>query len=142
MRILVTGGAGYVGSTLLPLLLAAGARGRGLDTLLHGGESLLGVWSHPDFEFVRADLCDGASRQAALGGIEAVVHLAAIVGDPACARQPDLARAVNLQSSLALIEESQRAGVSRFLFASTCSTYGKMRDANQFVDEESELSPV
>jgi nucleoside-diphosphate-sugar epimerase len=71
-----------------------------------------------------------------------VVHLAAIVGDPACSRQPDLARAVNLQASLALMEESQRAGVSRFLFASTCSNYGKMKDANQFVDEETELSPV
>ena len=83
-----------------------------------------------------------AMRQAAVVGIDAVVHLAAIVGDPACSRQPDLARAVNLQGSLALIEESQRAGVSRFLFASTCSNYGKMKDANKYVDEETELSPV
>ncbi len=142
MNILVTGGAGYIGSTLVPLLLADGHRVRVLDTLLHGGESLLGVWAHPDFEFVRGDLCDGASRRAALTGIEAVVHLAAIVGDPACARQPDLARAVNLQSSLALIEESRQAGVSRFIFASTCSNYGKMKDANQYVDEESELRPI
>jgi nucleoside-diphosphate-sugar epimerase len=80
--------------------------------------------------------------QSAVAGIEAVVHLAAVVGDPACSRQPDLARAVNLQGSLALIEESQRAGVSRFLFASTCSNYGKMKDANKYADEETELSPV
>ena len=142
MKILVTGGAGYIGSTLVPLLLADGHRVRVLDTLLHGGESLLGVWCHPDFEFVHGDVCNRAQVQAAVAGMEAVVHLAAVVGDPACARQPDLARVVNLQASLALIEESQRAGASRFLFASTCSNYGKMKDANEYVDEESELRPV
>jgi nucleoside-diphosphate-sugar epimerase len=73
---------------------------------------------------------------------DAVVHLAAIVGDPACAREPDLARATNLDASLALIAESQRVGVERFIFASTCSNYGKMKDTDQYVDEESELAPV
>lgn len=142
MNILVTGGAGYVGSTLVPLLLAEGHRVKVLDCLLHGGESLLGVWSHPCFEFIPGNVRDRAARQTALDGVEAVVHLAAIVGDPACARQPDVARAVNLEASLKLVEESQSAGVSRFIFASTCSNYGKMKDSNAFVDEESELSPV
>ncbi len=142
MRVLITGGAGYVGSTLAPLLLAAGHKVRVLDRLLYGGESLLGVWSHPDFEFVHGDVRDRETLRKAVSECDAVVHLAAIVGDPACAREPETARAVNLDASMALIEESRRAGVQRFVFASTCSNYGKMKDPSQFVNEESELQPV
>jgi nucleoside-diphosphate-sugar epimerase len=131
-----------VGSTLAPLLLAGGHQVRVLDHLAYGGESLLGVWCHPGFEFIRGDIRDRATVQTAVSERDAVVHLAAVVGDPACSRQPDVARATNLEASLALIEESQRAGVGRFIFASTCSNYGRMRDANQYVDEECELSPV
>jgi nucleoside-diphosphate-sugar epimerase len=142
MNILISGGAGYIGSTLTPLLLASGHKIRVLDHLAHGGESLLGVWRDPGFEFLRGDIRDRATVQAAVSGQDAVVHLAAVVGDPACARSPDVARATNLDASLGLIEESQRAGVGRFIFASTCSNYGKMKDANQYVDEDSDLSPV
>jgi nucleoside-diphosphate-sugar epimerase len=139
---LVTGGAGYLGSTLAPLLLAAGHQVRVLDHLAHGGESLLGVWCHPAFEFTRGDIRDRTTVRAAVAGRDAVVHLAAVVGDPACSRQPDLARATNLEASLMLIEESQHAGAGRFIFASTCSNYGKMTDSNQYLDEESKLSPL
>jgi nucleoside-diphosphate-sugar epimerase len=142
MRILVTGGAGYVGSTLVPLLLNAGHCVRVLDRLDHGGAPMLGVWSHPAFEFQLGDLREVGMVEKAVDGMDAVVHLAAVVGDPACARQPDLARAVNLVASLALIEQCRRAGVGRFVFASTCSNYGKMRDTSQYVDEDSELLPV
>lgn len=142
MRVLITGGAGYVGSTLAPLLLAAGHKVRVLDRLLYGGESLLGVWSHPDFEFVHGDVRDRETLRGAVSECDAVVHLAAIVGDPACAREPETARSVNLDASMNLIEESRRAGVQRFVFASTCSNYGKMKDPSQFVNEESELQPV
>jgi nucleoside-diphosphate-sugar epimerase len=142
MRVLVTGGAGYVGSTLVPLLLARGHEVRVLDSLVHGGDSLLGVWPNPAFAFQRGDLRDPAAVQAAVAGMEAVVHLAAIVGDPACAREPGLATAVNLEGSLSLLEACRAAGVRRFVFASTCSNYGRMSDPDGYVDETSALSPV
>jgi nucleoside-diphosphate-sugar epimerase len=142
MRILLTGGAGYIGSTLTPFLLASGHQVRVLDFLAYGGESLLGVWTHPGFEFIRGDIRDREIVRTAVADRDAVVHLAAIVGDPACSREPDLARSINLDASLALIAESQRAGVERFIFASTCSNYGRMKDTSRYVDEESELSPI
>jgi nucleoside-diphosphate-sugar epimerase len=143
MRVLVTGGAGYVGSTLVPMLLAAGGdRVRVVDALLHGGESLLGCVGHPAFEFVRGDLTEIGVVTRAVSGMDAVVHLAAIVGDPACARQPERARAVNLEASRALLEAARAAGVKRFIFASTCSNYGRMKDPSSYVDEASELAPV
>jgi nucleoside-diphosphate-sugar epimerase len=142
MNVLVTGGAGYIGSTLVPRLLAGGHSVRVLDSLLHGGESLLAVWGHSSFQFQTGDIRSRKDRQAALDGVQAVVHLAAIVGDPACARQSEVASAVNLEASLALFEEAGRAGVSRCVFASTCSNYGRMADPESYVDEESVLAPV
>ena len=142
MNILVTGGAGYIGSSLVPLLLAGGHRVRVFDSLLYGGESMLGVWLHPAFELIHGDIRDRDAVRAAVAGMDGVVHLAAIVGDPACARQPDQARAVNLDASISLVEECHRSNVSRLIFASTCSNYGRMSDPNGYVDETSELRPV
>ncbi len=144
MNILVTGAAGYLGSTLIPLLLEQGHSVVGLDSLRHAcaARPLLGAWPHPRFRFVHGDVRDAAAVAAALHGIDAVVNLAAIVGDPACALDPEESKAINLDASLSLAEASEKAGVRRFVFASTCSNYGKMRDPNGFVDESSELKPV
>jgi nucleoside-diphosphate-sugar epimerase len=74
--------------------------------------------------------------------MDAVVHLAAIVGDPACSRAPEAARDVNQDASVRLLDEAANAGVRRFVFASTCSNYGKMADPDGYVDETAELRPV
>jgi len=142
MRVLVTGGAGYVGSVVARLLLSEGYQVRVLDSLLYGGQALLGLYHDDKFDFVRGDTRSADVVNSALDGIDAVVHLAAIVGDPACARQPELAREVNLDASLQLFELSQRQGVSRFVFASTCSNYGRTSDPSRYVTEESELRPL
>ena len=140
--VLVLGGAGYVGSVVCHLLLGRGYRVRVLDSLLHGGRPLLGLYQGADFSFTRGDVRDAAAVERALAGADAVIHLAAIVGDPACARQPELARAVNLEASLELLRLAQRQGTGQLLFASTCSNYGRMADPTQYVTEESPLAPV
>lgn len=142
MKILITGGAGYIGSNLAPMLLQQGHHVRVLDSLLHGGQSMLGFWAHPRFEFIHGDVRDTSVVDTAVTGMDAVVHLAAIVGDPACARDPEVSRAVNHLASLDVIEASRRAGVQRFVFASTCSNYGQMSDPSLLADETWELNPV
>jgi nucleoside-diphosphate-sugar epimerase len=139
---LVTGGAGYVGSLVVDQLLARGTPVRVLDALLHGGvPSLLGAWGRPGFEFVRGDVRDPETRRAALADVDSVVHLAAIVGDPACSRLPELAQEVNLEATRALLADCEKLGVRRVVFASTCSNYGKM-PGDVLATEEFELRPV
>ena len=142
MKVLVTGGGGYLGSVVVRYLLCHGHRVRVLDCLLYGGAPLLGLYQEDEFEFIHGDIRSVETVNRALDGVEAVVHLAAIVGDPACARQPVLAREVNLAGSLQLFELRQHHNIKRFIFASTCSNYGKVSDPTQYVTEESDLRPV
>ncbi len=142
-KVLVTGAAGYVGSVLVRQLLRAGYEVVGVDLLCFGGESLLGVINDPGFHLHVGDLRDPAVQEEALRGVDAVVHLAAIVGDPACARQPELAEALNWTVSKELFDRCTADGsrIERFVFGSTCSNYGKMAD-EEWVDEDAPLRPI
>jgi nucleoside-diphosphate-sugar epimerase len=140
--VLVTGGAGYVGVPLCLELVRSGRKVRALDVLLHDQADVATGLEREGVEVRRADLLDADARRSALEGANAVVHLAAIVGDPACALDPDRAQAVNVEGTRALVEDAASAGVERFVFASTCSNYGRMADSSVPVDEQGELAPV
>ena len=96
----------------------------------------------PNFEFIKGDLRNANDIEKAISNIDGIAHLAAIVGDPACSKFSDEAKEVNWNAAVALFEKAERQGAKRFVFASTCSNYGKMTDPNAFVDENSELRPV
>lgn len=142
--VIVTGGAGYVGSVLSRKLLENGFCVICIDNLRYGGRSLIDIADHPNFIFKKADITNYKTVDKIIDAYPAycLVHLAAIVGDPACKLEPYLARNVNLQASIHLLEKAKEKGIKKFLFASTCSNYGKMKGSTEYVDENSPLSPV
>ena len=140
-KILVTGAAGYIGSVLVRQLLNKNYSVRGADLLFFGGDSLLDIYNHPNFEFLKGDLRQRKFIEQILDGVTDVIHLAAIVGDPACAKQPELAKQINLEASKQLFHLCNENNINKFIFASTCSNYGKM-EGNNLVNENSPLKPV
>ncbi len=138
MRVLVTGGAGYVGTVLVSALLQEGHQVRVLDRLDAGGHGLLGCVGRPGFSFIYGDVGDETVLGPALREAEAVVHLAAIVGYPACQRRPAEAIATNV-NAIKLLLELRNTG-QRLVLASTGSVYGTVADGT--CTEETPCSPI
>lgn len=138
-RILVIGGAGYIGSALLPKLLKEGYYVRVLDLLLYGTEAISSVLDHPRLNVVRADFRHIDEVVDAMKNMDAVVHLGGIVGDPACALDENVTIEVNLTATRMIAEVAKGSGISRFVFASTCSVYGA---SDEILSESSPLNPV
>ncbi len=141
-KVLVTGGAGYIGSVLVRLLLQESYKVVVVDNLSFGGESIVELLNDDNFTFIKGDVRDEELMRSAMSGVDYIAHLAAIVGDPACAKQPELTKSINLDASKRLYEIAESVGVKRFVFASTCSNYGKMEDGEGYVHEDSPLAPV
>jgi nucleoside-diphosphate-sugar epimerase len=138
MRILVTGGAGYVGSTLVPMLLEQGHRVRVYDSLKFGGHGLLPCCQSRHFELIKGDVTDADGVRKALEGVDAIVHLAAIVGYPACKKEPQVAQATNVEGTRNLL--NLRKADQKFIFASTGSIYGSIPD--YVCNENSPIGPI
>jgi nucleoside-diphosphate-sugar epimerase len=144
-HVVVTGGAGYIGSLLIGGLLRQGYYITVIDDLLYGGESLIVYLSHPSFHFAKANVCDNRSIRNSLREDwpkpKAIVHLAAIAGFPACqAVGRQVAWRYNVEATERVFEQSAELGMKRFIFASTYSIYGLSPD-NKPVTEESPLNP-
>lgn len=137
--VLVVGGAGYIGSHLVDLLLASGREVRVLDRLMYGGDSLAEFRTNARFSLVEGDATDISKLTAAVKDCSAVVHLAGLVGDPACAVNPEFTRQANIISTRMAREVAEAMGIHRFVFASSCSVYGA---SEREVCETDPLHPV
>src|SRR5271154_3395258 len=136
MKVLLTGHKGYIGAVAVPILRSAGHEVSGLDTDLFAGCNFGDVF--PAIPEVRKDLRD--LTRADLEGFDAVVHLAALSNDPLGNLDSQLTYDINHLASVKLAKLSKEAGVKRFVFSSSCSTYGAAGD--DFLDENASLNPV
>ncbi len=138
-NVLVIGGAGYIGSALVPRLLNDGFHVRLLDLLLYGTEPIAEWLDHPRLEVLQADFRQVDRVVEAMRDVDIVIHLGGIVGDPACALDEELTTEINVMATRMIAEVAKGSGVNRFVFASTCSVYGA---SDHILDEKSELNPV
>ncbi|MBI3320384.1 MAG: SDR family oxidoreductase [Candidatus Omnitrophica bacterium] len=136
-KMLVTGGAGYVGCALVPKLLAAGYGVIVYDLMLFGSD---GLPAHPRLQVIRGDIRDTSRVAEAVRGVQSVIHLACISNDPSFELDPALSRSINYDCFEPLVQACQAAGVRRFIYASTSSVYGVSDDPE--VTEQHPLVPL
>tara|TARA_Y100001963_G_scaffold134919_1_gene195982 strand:+ start:241 stop:1191 length:951 start_codon:yes stop_codon:yes gene_type:complete len=136
-KILITGGAGYVGTSLIPSLLDEGHEVTVFDNLMQGGNQLLAFLRNKNFKFIKGDITIKSDLATAVKGHDIIVHLAAIVGFPACKNNPELAISVNVEGTRNLIEAAHPDQV--ILYGSTGSNYGKVTD---ICTEKTPLNPL
>jgi nucleoside-diphosphate-sugar epimerase len=138
MKVLVTGHLGYIGPVMVPLLQQAGHDVTGLDSNLYERCTFAAGGEMPNVPHIRKDV--RAATIEDVRGFDAIIHLAALSNDPLGNLDPDLTYAINHRASVRLAELAKEAGVKRFLFASSCSNYGKSGEA--MIDETGALNPV
>ena len=138
-NILVTGGAGYLGSTMVPMLLKKGYHVTVIDNLLFNQASLLDCCSNQNFEFIQGDICDYDLVNKLLSKFDIIIPLAAIVGAPACKRNPPLTRLVNYEAQMNIVESISNDQM--VIFPTTNSGYG-IGEKDSFCTEESPLNPI
>ena len=141
MKILVAGGAGYVGSVLTHHLWKQGHDVTVLDLLVFGSASLESLFGQPRFTMIEGDIRDAALLNRVVPGHDAVCLLAAIVGEPACNRDEHNAQTTNYDGAINVLRAAQHARVKRFVFSSTCSNYG-IADSTKPATEQSPLQPL
>ena len=137
--ILITGGAGYVGSILVSKLLNEGYKVRVIDFLMFGGESLLGFFGGKNFELINGDMRNRQLVDKALEGVDMVIHLAALVGEEACAFNSKTTWEINFETTKILTFLCKKHKIKRFIFASTCSNYGLVK-GDKIVNEKFPLN--
>ncbi len=138
-NILIIGGAGYIGSALIKILLDSNFKLRLLDLFIYGEDPIKDLKNHPNLEIMKGDLRRVEDVVMAMRGMDAVIHLGAIVGDPACAIDEKMTLEINLMATQMLAEVAKANKIERFIFASTCSVYGAN---DEILDERSVLKPV
>jgi nucleoside-diphosphate-sugar epimerase len=141
-NILVVGGAGYLGSVLCRKLLDKGYFVRVLDNLTYGDVGIKELQGKKNFEFVKGDMRDIQTVVDSVKEVDTVIHLAAIVGDPASALDPEETIEINYLGTKLLAEVCKYSQINRFVFASTCSVYGASENPNTRINEHSKLNPV